>query len=212
MPAYHSCLHEGPDVAGFPLTPIRRTHPALQTTRGPAPFVEAGAAEASTASAAAAAAAAAAAGTAAAVAAAGSAAPAAEDAVDEALRLFRPNVLFRNFELQGNGDRTLTFLMLAIQQSLRRLEKKGAQQPRAEATKELMALAQAAPVIPGDAGWPLGGVIAAPRSAAESEQLRLLTRQLREALAGRLLDRVYAQDPKHWLAFAKKKFMGKELV
>ena len=135
-----------------------------------------------------------------------------EDVVDEALRLFRPNSLFRNFELQGNGDRTLTYLMLAIQQALRRLEKKGAQQPRAEATKELLALAQSAPVIPGDAGWPLGAIVAAPRTPAEAEQLRLLLRQLREALVGRLLDRVYAQDPKHWLAFAKKKFMGKEFV
>ena len=195
MPAYHSALHDGPDVAGFPLTPIRRTHPALQTTKGPAPFLEGAAAAAG------------------AGAGADAAAPAgAEDAVDEALRLFRPNVLFRNFELQGNGDRTLTFLMLAIQQALRRLEKKGAQQPRAEATKELLALAQSAPVIPGDAGWPLGAIVAAPRTPAEAEQLRLLLRQLREALVGRLLDRVYAQDPKHWLAFAKKKFMGKEFV
>ena len=195
MPAYHSALHDGPDVAGFPLTPIRRTHPALQTTKGPAPFLEGAAAAAG------------------AGAGADAAAPAgAEDAVDEALRLFRPNVLFRNFELQGNGDRTLTYLMLAIQQALRRLEKKGAQQPRAEATKELLALAQSAPVIPGDAGWPLGAIVAAPRTPAEAEQLRLLLRQLREALVGRLLDRVYAQDPKHWLAFAKKKFMGKEFV
>lgn len=176
MPAYHSALHDGPDVAGFPLTPIRRTHPALQTTKGPAPFVEAAAG-------------------AAAAAAAGDAAAAAEDAVDEALRLFRPNVLFRNFELQGNGDRTLSYLMLAIQQALRRLEKKGAQQPRAEAQKELMALAQSAPVIPGDAGWPLGAIVAAPRTPAEAEQLRLLLRQLREALVGRLLDRIYAVSP-----------------
>jgi actin related protein 2/3 complex subunit 3 len=195
--AYHSALHDGPDVAGFPLTPIRRTHPAFQTTKGPAAFLEGAAAGSSAAAAAGAEAAGAA---------------AAEDAVDEALRLFRPNVLFRNFELQGNGDRTLVYLMLVIQQALRRLEKKGAAQPRAEAAKELMALAQSAPVLPGDAGWPLGAIVAAPRSPAEAEQLRLLLRQLREATVARLLDRVFAQDPKHWLAFAKRKFMGKEFA
>ena len=97
-------------------------------------------------------------------------------------------------------------------EALRRLEKKGAAQPRAEAAKELMALAQSAPVLPGDAGWPLGAIVAAPRSPAEAEQLRLLLRQLREATVARLLDRVFAQDPKHWLAFAKRKFMGKEFA
>ena len=75
-----------------------------------------------------------------------------------------------------------------------------------------MALAQSAPVLPGDAGWPLGAIVAAPKSPAEAEQLRLLLRQLREATVARLLDRVFAQDPKHWLAFAKRKFMGKEFA
>lgn len=39
-----------------------------------------------------------------------------EDQVDEALRLFRANVLFRNFEVQGAPDRTLIYLTLVIHQ------------------------------------------------------------------------------------------------
>ena len=39
-----------------------------------------------------------------------------EDQVDEALRLFRANVLFRNFEVQGAPDRTLIYLTLLIHQ------------------------------------------------------------------------------------------------
>jgi hypothetical protein len=39
-----------------------------------------------------------------------------EDIVDEALRLFRANVLFRNFEVQGGGDRVLVYLTLFIHQ------------------------------------------------------------------------------------------------
>ena len=39
-----------------------------------------------------------------------------EDQVDEALRLFRANVLFRNFEVQGSADRTLIYLTLLIHQ------------------------------------------------------------------------------------------------
>ena len=195
--AYHSSLNEtgAAEVCGFPLVPIKRTHPALQTSTGPAPFVEGAAAGAGGG---------------------GEAAGAPEDAVDEALRLFRPNVLFKNFEVQGGGDRSLVYLLLFTQQCLRRLEKRGVAQTRADATKELLPLAQSAHFIPGDAGWPLGGVLAAPKSAAEAEQLRLLFRQLREALVPRLLDRVFSgpegQASKHWLMFAKRKFMGKEFA
>jgi hypothetical protein len=42
-----------------------------------------------------------------------------EDPVDEALRLFRANVLFRNFEVQGAPDRTLIYLTLLIHQARR---------------------------------------------------------------------------------------------
>ena len=36
--------------------------------------------------------------------------------MDEALALFRANVLFRNFEVQGHGDRVLIYLTLLIHQ------------------------------------------------------------------------------------------------
>jgi len=39
-----------------------------------------------------------------------------DDVVDEAIRLFRANVLFRNFEVQGGGDRILVYLTLFIHQ------------------------------------------------------------------------------------------------
>ena len=38
------------------------------------------------------------------------------DIVDEAIYLFRANVLFRNFEVQGSADRTLIYLTLLIHQ------------------------------------------------------------------------------------------------
>jgi actin related protein 2/3 complex subunit 3 len=39
-----------------------------------------------------------------------------EDQIDEAIRLFRANVLFRNFEVLGAADRTLIYLTLLIHQ------------------------------------------------------------------------------------------------
>ncbi len=97
-------------------------------------------------------------------------------------------------------------------QCLKRVEKKP---NKAEATRELSPLVQGAGVIPGDPGWPLGQLMPQPKSAAEQETLRTYFRQLREGLAPRLLDRVFNEDGspnKHWMAFAKKKFMGKEFA
>ena len=187
--AYHSAFNGlGGDVAelsGFPLLPLKsRGTAAGQVTRAPATLLEGPAA-----------------------------AGAEDDLVDEALRLFRPNVLFRNFEICGGGDRVLVYLLLFTHQCLRRIEKKPV---RADALRDLQQLAQGAHFIPGDAGWPLGGVMAAPKSAAEAEQLRLYFRQMREALVPRLIEKVFSGADgalnKHWLMFSKRKFMGKEFA
>jgi hypothetical protein len=42
----------------------------------------------------------------------------AEDVIDEALELFRANCFFRNYEIQGNGDRALIYLILFIGECL----------------------------------------------------------------------------------------------
>jgi hypothetical protein len=39
-----------------------------------------------------------------------------EDIVEESIRLFRANVLFRNFEVKGGADRVLIYLTLFIHQ------------------------------------------------------------------------------------------------
>lgn len=44
-----------------------------------------------------------------------------EDIVDEALRLFRPNVLFRSFPVKNSADRLLIYLTLYISTCLKRV-------------------------------------------------------------------------------------------
>jgi hypothetical protein len=100
--------------------------------------------------------------------------------------------------------------LLGRPQCLKRVEKKA---NKADAARELTTLAQGGHYIPGDAGWPLGGVMPAPRTPADAEGLRGYFRQLREATVARLVDRVFNEDGtpnRHWMAYAKKKFMSKE--
>lgn len=133
------------------------------------------------------------------------------DVVDEALRLFRANMLFRNFELQGGGDRLLVYCTLFAHLCLKRASTR----QKADAAKELGSLAAGAHVAPGDAGWPLSGVIPPPRDAAELEAFRGYLRQLRDAVVARLLERAWdatsGAPSKHWAMYAKRKgFMGRE--
>lgn len=134
-----------------------------------------------------------------------------EDIIDEVLTLFRANVLFRNFEVLGGADRTLIYLTLHVVQCLVKCEKI---EDKQLALKELRALSIKGFPIPGETGWPLGGLFPAPQTSAEANLWRTYMKQAREELAIRLCDRLFdgpAIKNKWWQSFSKRKFMGKEL-
>lgn len=138
------------------------------------------------------------------------------DAVDEAIELFRVNLLFKSFEPANAADRSLVLLLLALQAGVKRLDARRAA-TRADAARELAALAAAPPLLPGDAGWPLGGLLPPPRAPADADAARAWLRDARRLAYERLLARLFppgaegAPPNKHWMAYAKRKFMGKEL-
>lgn len=134
-----------------------------------------------------------------------------DDIVDEILTLFRANVLFTNFEIKGNADRVLIYGTLFVHLCLKKLERCTR---KAEATRILHQTAVDTFAIPGDAMFPLGGLVRAPSNANEAETIRGFLKQLREAIASRLVDQVFAngEKSKWWMFFAKRKFMNKELV
>lgn len=45
-------------------------------------------------------------------------APDTEDIIDEAISLFRANCFFRNYEIQGPGDRVLIYMILFISECI----------------------------------------------------------------------------------------------
>lgn len=154
-----------------------------------------------------------------------------DDIIDEVLTLFRANVLFRNFEVQGGADRTLIYLTLHVVQCLVKCERI---EDKQLALKELRALSIKNFPGPGEAGWTLGGLFPAPSNATEANLWKTYMKQAREELAIRLCDRLFdgpAAKNKWWQvwsyalfvvsllpsydqlsqAFSKRKFMGKEL-
>jgi hypothetical protein len=91
--------------------------------------------------------------------------PDAEDIIDEALNLFRANVLFRNFEIKGDADRVLIYLILFITECLGKLARNPSLR---EAEKILGTLALGNFAIPGDATFPLNALYTAPANKMDA--------------------------------------------
>jgi actin related protein 2/3 complex subunit 3 len=132
-----------------------------------------------------------------------------DDIIDEALDLFRANCFFRNFEIQGNADRVLIYLILFISDCLNKLTKNPSQK---EALKILNTRALDHFALPGEPNFPLNALYSAP-GRGETDALRQYLTQVRQELANRLVERVYVdgKPSKWWMCFQKRKFMNKSL-
>ncbi|KAJ5688826.1 hypothetical protein N7462_003218 [Penicillium macrosclerotiorum] len=188
MPAYHSIFLEDRDVpviGNFPILPLRTR------TRGPAytlPPLPADTPDIDVS-------------------------PESEsyDCVDEILSLFRANVLFRNFEINGPADRMLIYGTLFVSECLGKVKPT---MTAREAEKALINAALDNFAIPGDVSFPLNQAFEPPRDRQDAESLRAYISQVRQEVAVRLHARLYpgGEGPsKFWLSFTKRKFMGKSL-
>jgi actin related protein 2/3 complex subunit 3 len=135
-----------------------------------------------------------------------------DDIIDETLYFFKPNVLFKHFEVKGGADRVLIYLTLYITQCLQKLEKCPTQ---VDGVKALTAMAHETFRIPGDPGFALGSFFPAPENAQEADLCRAYLKQVREELGRRLVAKVYGEDgqpSKFWLVFAKRKVRSSALA
>lgn len=113
------------------------------------------------------------------------------DPLDEVLSLFRANTFFRNFEIRGPADRTLIYGILYLS-SLIPLLKPSMSKREAEKTLLNVAL-DSNFAMPGDAGFPLNQAFEAPKDRGQGEVLRQYIGQMRQELAARLLERLFAE-------------------
>jgi len=133
------------------------------------------------------------------------------DVVDEAVAFFRANVLFRKFDIHGDGDRLLIYLTLFVNQCLKRLE---TAKSKVEGQKVMGMFLTEHFAIPGDVGFPLSGILSPPANRNEGERFRAYMKQARSATVEKLLAKCYSPDgsqDKFWFAFSKRKFMNLSL-
>ncbi|KAI0660795.1 ARP2/3 complex 21 kDa subunit [Cubamyces menziesii] len=137
------------------------------------------------------------------------------DIVDETLDLFRANSLFRNFEIKGPADRLLIILILFVSDCLAKIGSARTTPTQIEATKTLNTLAVDNFPIPGDANFALNAHYAPPPSRTDAEYLRGYLTQVRQELAARLVEKLYAdgtgKPSKWWMSFQKRRFMNRSL-
>ncbi|KAI0774465.1 ARP2/3 complex 21 kDa subunit [Fomes fomentarius] len=141
--------------------------------------------------------------------------PSEADIIDETLDLFRANSLFRNFEIKGPADRLLIVLILFVSDCLAKLGSAKTVPTQIEATKLLNTLAVDNFPIPGDANFALNAHYAPPGSRSDAEYLRGYLTQVRQELAARLVEKLYAdgtgKPSKWWMSFQKRRFMNRSL-
>ncbi|KAF8640009.1 hypothetical protein AX17_001253 [Amanita inopinata Kibby_2008] len=141
--------------------------------------------------------------------------PSSPDIIDETMDLFRANSLFRNFEIKGPADRTLIILILFISDCLAKLGSARTVPNQIEASKSLNTLSVDNFPIPGDANFPLNAHYATPTSRTDADYLRQYMTQVRQELAARLVEKLYAdgtgKPSKWWMSFQKRRFMNRSL-
>ncbi|KZS98081.1 actin-related protein ARPC3 [Sistotremastrum niveocremeum HHB9708] len=141
--------------------------------------------------------------------------PSQGDIIDETIDLFRANSLFRNFEIKGPADRLLIILILFISDCLAKIGSARTVPSELEASKSLNTLAVDNFPLPGDATFPLNAHYAAPASRADADYLRGYLTQVRQELAARMVERLYAdgtgKPSKWWMSFQKRRFMNRSL-
>jgi len=138
-----------------------------------------------------------------------------EDIIDDALKHFKANTLFKSFDIKNDTDRTLIYLMFYIQLCLSKIRDKKCPD-MATADKLLFQQAQEKFQAPGEPGFVLGGFFPAAKSSTEANAWLAYFKVIRQECGLRVLKKIFPDEKKppnkYWMQFSKRKFMNKELT
>lgn len=138
------------------------------------------------------------------------------DIIDETFRVFKSNMLFKSFEIEGPADNSLIYITLYIQQCLLRVQKLKLMTKDA-VEKQFFTLSQEKFAAPGDDDFAMGSFFAKAKDATKEKQMWVdYMKQLREEVGIRLVKKLFTEatqtEPnKFWMQFAKKKFLNKAI-
>ena len=132
------------------------------------------------------------------------------DIIDEAIIYFRANVLFKNFNIEGDADKLLVYITVFIQKCL---EKANDPNP-AKAKENMKKLVEQCEYVPKTENFFNVLVI---KKDKEVPDLQKYLKSIRKETVERLIyilfeDEKTKMDFKYWVALGKKKFMGYDMM
>jgi actin related protein 2/3 complex subunit 3 len=138
----------------------------------------------------------------------------ATDIIDETLEYFRANMLFSQFDIQGDADRLLIYLTSFASDCIKTIAREKVPDSTAGA-KVLHQNAIKKFALPGDINFisGLSHFFEKPSSKSNSDFLKQYLSQVRQELAARLCERIFNEDGtpnKWWMSYSKKNFMGQK--
>ena len=132
------------------------------------------------------------------------------DIIDEAIIYFRANVLFKNFNIEGDADKLLVYITVFIQKCLEK-----ANDPNQQKAKENMKkLVDQCEYVPRTENF---FNVLVTKKDSEIPGLQKYLKSIRKETVERLIyilfeDEKTKMDFKYWVALGKKKFMGYEMM
>ena len=142
--------------------------------------------------------------------------PKEKDVIDEAIELYRAQILFKNFRVKGPADKVNVFLTSFIQkilQELQRHEKNKTKQ--LDVVKQIIAL----PIESQQADYFMNklGLFTKPTNPSETAKMQKYLQVCKQETWNRLNELLYNEktgpmDCKYWLMLGKKPFLGHKFV
>ena len=137
-----------------------------------------------------------------------------QDIIDEAIHMYRANVLFKNFKILGPADKLIVYMTCFIQKCLQDIGKKPDQASAEKIVQDLCA--QAVPTSGDDQFFMRKlGLLTKSKNNVEEEKFRKYLAGLKAECGQRLLHTLYNPqtgplDCKYWLGLGKKPFLGQK--
>ena len=133
------------------------------------------------------------------------------DIIDEALIYFRINVLFKNFNIEGDADKLLVYITVFIQKCL----EKGNDPDVKKAQDNLNKLVTTCEWIPKTENF--FNMLADAKDSSNIANLQKYLKEIRQEVVKRLIyilfdDKKTSMDRKYWFGLGKKKFMGFDML
>ncbi len=133
------------------------------------------------------------------------------DIIDEAIIYFRANVMFKNFNIDGDADKLIVYITVFSQKCLER-----AADPNPNKAKENMRkLVEQCEYVAKSENF--FNVLVNKKEGGDMTSLQNYLRRIRKETVERLIyilfeDEKTKMDAKYWIALGKKKFMGYDMM